>query len=281
MNSGLELKVGIFVVAATFIIAAMGVIFGKVDFSKEQGYEVRFEISDASGINEAAPVFYRGVRIGTMHSISLMGEDLIASMYLDNEFKIPDNVMFTIKQRGFIGESYVELVRNTQVPASGFLSSGNIYDGRQNIVSIDAIMAKVDKAAEELTTLISSLNEVFAKEESKVALSESIQSLKNIGANLEKLIDSNDEKLNEIIENTRSLTAAIDRVVKKNEENLDISIANIKDLTASLKSFSASVDELAEKNKQNIDNSLANIEDITAKLNVAMDDVSSIAKDLN
>ncbi len=281
MNSGLEVKVGIFVVAATVIIAVMGAVFGKMDFSRDKGYEIRFEILDASGINKDVQVFYRGVPIGTMKDITLEGEDLIATLILDKSFQIPDNVVFTVRQRGFVGEKYVELVRDPQIPAAGFLQSGQVYDGRQNVVSMDAVMAKIDKAAEQIAILVGALNDVFARDDSKAALNESIQSLRSITSNIETLIAANDEKFDEIIENARSLTASMDRIVAKNERSVDTSIKNIKELTASLKNFSASIDKLMENNTNNIDGSLANIKEITDKLNVAMDDIKSITKDLN
>lgn len=281
MSSGLEIKVGIFVVAATLIIAVMGAVFGKVNFSREEGSEVRFEILDASGLNKDVPVFYRGVQIGTMKNIEMKGETLIAILLLDKKYSIPDDVTFAVRQRGFVGEKYIELVRDGKTPPTQYLTSGRIYDGRQSVVSMDAVMAKIDKVAEQISVLIGALNDVIANDASKAAINEALQNIRSITSSIDALIAANDEKISEVIENARSITASVDRILAKNERDVNISIKNIKELTASLKHFSASLDKMLENNANNIDGSLANIKEITDKLNVAMDDIKSIAKSLD
>ena len=110
MNTALEIKVGIFVVVATILIAIMGIVFGKIDFRKNKGYEVSFEIDNASGLVKTSPVLYKGIKVGNLKNIQFNKDKLYATIIIEHQYAIPDNVMFNIQSKGFIGEKFIELV---------------------------------------------------------------------------------------------------------------------------------------------------------------------------
>lgn len=281
MKFALETKVGLFVIVATLMITGMSVIFGKVDLKKDKGYNVEFQIVDASGLQPDSPVFFRGVRVGTLKKVILRGNDLVATISLTEGFQIPDNVLFAVRQAGFIGQKYVELVQDKKKPAAAYLEPDKIYDGNQSVVNIDDVVAKIDGVAEQIVTLVKALNDVVDKDETKIALRETIENIRSISDNINKLIAANDEKFGDIIDNTRRLTGMIDRLIAANEDNLNKSINNIAEITAYLKDFSKSLDNVTSNNKTDIDESIKNIRKITDKLNETIDGVNNITDDIN
>ncbi len=281
MNTALEIKVGIFVVVATILIAIMGIVFGKIDFRKNKGYEVSFEIDNASGLVKTSPVLYKGIKVGNLKNIQFNKDKLYATIIIEHQYAIPDNVMFNIQSKGFIGEKFIELVQNQNMAMTGYLKQGYMYSNRQGSAGMDAMMSKFDAAAEEITNLISSLNDVFSNENTKIALSDTIQNLKNVSDSIEQLIANNNEKFNYIIENTQGITASLDKILSKNEKDINTTIANIKELTVSIKNIATSIDEITKNNEGNINDSIKNINEITEKLKEALNEINSIAKDIN
>lgn len=281
MKFGLETKVGLFVIIATVVITAMSVIFGKVDFKKDSGYNVDFEITDASGLQPNAPVFFRGVKVGVLKNVRFDKNVLIATISLKDGYEIPDNVIFSIRQSGFIGQKYIDLVMDKNIPATSYLVSGGKYNGRQTVVSIDDVVAKIDDVAGQISTLVKALNDVVDRDDTKQNLRDTIENIRSISDNINKLIAANDGKFNDIIENTRRLTGMIDRLIAANEGNVNKSIDNIAEITTYLKDFSKNLDNVTTNNKENIDESIKNIRKITDKLNDTIDNISTIAKDIN
>lgn len=281
MNSALEIKVGIFVVVATIMIALMGIVFGKIDFRKNDGYEVSFEIDNASGLAKTSPVLYKGIRVGNLKNIWLDKDKLYAVLVIGHQYAIPDNVIFTIQSKGFVGERYIELSDNVEIPMTGYLQKGHTYSNRQGNAGMDSMIKKMDMAANEISKLVSSLNSIFSQDESKLAITETVQSLKNISASIEKLVSNNNEKFDAIVSNTQGITSSIDKILSKNEKDINASIANIKELSNSVKHIAASIDKIIQDNEDNIDNSIENINDITQKLNEIMDEINDITKDIN
>lgn len=281
MKFGLETKVGFFVVLATIIITGMSVIFGKIDLSKDKGYKVEFQITDASGLQADTPVLFRGFKVGTLNNVKLIGNDLIATIHIMEGYQIPDNVVFAVRQSGFIGQKYVELVVDKKKPAQTYLEKDKQYNGNQTVVGMDDVMIKINDVAEQIGTLVKALNDVVDKDDTKVALNETIQNIRAISGNINKLIEANDTKFSDIIDNTKRLTAMIDKVISANENNINKSVENIAEITTYLKDFSKSLDNVTSNNKENLDESIKNIRKITDKLNNTVDGINTITNDIN
>lgn len=276
----IETKVGIFVVIGSIFIAVLSAVFGNISFHGG-GKTVYFKINDATGIRAGTPIMYRGIKVGEVEEVALQKEYISAKVVVFSGYEIPDNVIFTVKQSGFVGQKYVEFEIDPNVQAKSALLDGYEYDGKQSASSMDAVMAKLDKVAGEMELLLHSINDIVATNESKGALKDTIGNLKAITDSINSLITSNDEKFNEVIENARNMTEVIDRLLVKNEAGINRSVANIDELMQTLKQFGASVDRILQNNEGNIDDSLKNLREITDKINSAMDNIGDITRDIN
>ena len=277
----LETKVGIFVILGFFMVALTTTVFGNLDFNSKEGKTVYFRLNDATGIREGTPIMYKGIKVGEVQDVTMKNNEIISKVIVYHEFEIPDNVRFNVKQSGFVGQKYVEFEADPTIQSKSPLQNNYEYDGRQNSANMDAVMAKLNDVAAEMTTLLKSFNEVITTDESKNALQDSISNLKDITESVKNIVATNDKNIQEVIDNAKNMTDMIERIIAKNENQLNSSISNIAEISETLKAFTASVDKLVANNQGNIDDSLKNLKEITDKVNTTMDEIENITKDIN
>lgn len=277
----LETKVGIFVILGFFMVALTTTVFGNLDFNSKEGKTVYFRLNDATGIREGTPIMYKGIKVGEVQDVTMKNNEIISKVIVYHEFEIPDNVRFNVKQSGFVGQRYVEFEADPTIQSKSPLQNNYEYDGRQNSANMDAVMAKLNDVAAEMTTLLKSFNEVITTDESKNALQDSISNLKDITESVKNIVATNDKNIQEVIDNAKNMTDMIERIIAKNENQLNSSISNIAEISDTLKTFTASVDKLVANNQGNIDDSLKNLKEITDKVNTTMDEIETITKDIN
>lgn len=277
----LETKVGIFVILGFFMVALTTTVFGNLDLNSKEGKTVYFRLNDATGIREGTPIMYKGIKVGEVQDVTMKNNEIISKVIVYHEFEIPDNVRFNVKQSGFVGQRYVEFEADPTIQSKSPLQNNYEYDGRQNSANMDAVMAKLNDVAAEMTTLLKSFNEVITTDESKNALQDSISNLKDITESVKNIVATNDKNIQEVIDNAKNMTDMIERIIAKNENQLNSSISNIAEISETLKAFTASVDKLVANNQGNIDDSLKNLKEITDKVNTTMDEIENITKDIN
>ena len=277
----LETKVGIFVILGFFMVALTTTVFGNLDFNSKEGKTVYFRLNDATGIREGTPIMYKGIKVGEVQDVTMKNNEIISKVIVYHEFEIPDNVRFNVKLSGFVGQKYVEFEADPTIQSKSPLQNNYEYDGRQNSANMDAVMAKLNDVAAEMTTLLKSFNEVITTDESKNALQDSISNLKDITESVKNIVATNDKNIQEVIDNAKNMTDMIERIIAKNENQLNSSISNIAEISDTLKAFTASVDKLVANNQGNIDDSLKNLKEITDKVNTTMDEIETITKDIN
>lgn len=277
----IETKVGIFTVTGLILMAVLSIMFGKFDLFEEDGKSVYFRLKDATGLSQGTPVVYLGIKAGEVSGVAMDNGTILAKVKIYDKFNIPDNVKFSVKQSGFVGERYVELENDPKTQPKAYLLDGYEYNGKQSTSNMDTVMLKLDLVAEEMNTLLKTFNDVLSNDKSKDALQESIKNLKDITESINKIVESNGENLNDVLENAKKMTDAVERMLAKNENNINNSMNNLSELTYSLKELSKSVNVLLKNNDGNINSSLSNIKDITDKVNSTMDEIKNITKDIN
>src|ERR1700712_3203590 len=86
-------------------------------------YHITAEFKAGGGLYENANVTYRGVTIGRVEDVGLDDTGVLASMRLNSDTAVPDNVTATVKSVSAVGEQYVDLVPPKD-PSRGVLRDG-------------------------------------------------------------------------------------------------------------------------------------------------------------
>lgn len=277
----LETKVGIFTVFGVFLIIAVSIVFGKFNLLTPDGNKIYFRIQNASGLNSGTPVFYKGIRVGELSGVSMKDGQIVASLIISKDYEIPDNVNFVVKQSGFVGQKYVELEVDNNVPQKSVLMDNYEYQSAHEAASMDSVMAKMDALAGEMTKLIKTFNDIVSPMEQKSSLKESVLNIEKITNSVNDLIASNNKNIQDVLNNIKNLTDRFDTILAKNENNINGSLKDIAAMTKSLNALSSSINNMLAKNEGNINTSLGNIKEISDKLNSTMGDIQNIARDIN
>ncbi|MFW6369231.1 MAG: MlaD family protein, partial [Myxococcota bacterium] len=116
----LEIKVGVFVLAAAAILAGFALALGDLSFSR--GWEIHVDYGFVGSVHEGAPVRVSGLEVGRVRGIELLdgerrdeqGRPLLVRLRLDLDEsargKLREDTEFHIGAAGVLGEVYVEAV---------------------------------------------------------------------------------------------------------------------------------------------------------------------------
>ena len=276
MKFGLETKVGIFVIISIVLLSFLGISFGKFSFNKEEVYVVTFVIDDADGLKKGTKVFYRGLPVGQLDDIGLIGSELSAVVSLSKKYAIPDNIEFAVRQSGFMGDKAIELLVNDE-PSEGVLVDGIIYEDRQVGASLNKAIDSVERMSAEIADLAASINELVKSESTTNVVQSTLKSLQSVADNLDKLVSENNNNFNSLVISLGNTMRVIEGVVVRNEAAIDGTITNIDEIVGAIKNLSLSINTLVTDNGTNP----GYAKPIIANINKTIKNIADITEDIN
>jgi phospholipid/cholesterol/gamma-HCH transport system substrate-binding protein len=104
-----ELIVGIFVVAGVICLGYLAIRLGKVEILGNQGYIVYADFASVAGLKPGDSVEIAGVKIGRVERISLAEDRARLALRIDDELKLPEDTIASVRSRGLIGDKFVLL----------------------------------------------------------------------------------------------------------------------------------------------------------------------------
>lgn len=146
---------------AVVLAVAGGFLFFAYKGSEVQvvdGYTLRANFSNISGINLGSDVRIGGIKVGTVTDLGLDAEtyDAVAKMNIKNGTAIPKDSTASIVSSGLLGDKYI------QISPGGddvMLASGDKIDYTQSSVNLEELIGKfmfsgggVDKEPKETAT---------------------------------------------------------------------------------------------------------------------------------
>lgn len=107
----LELIVGLFILVGVIALCYISIKLGKMEWVGGGGYQVTAVFPKLGGLKVGALVEIAGVEVGRVKSLSL-NDNYQASVVLDiqNNIKLQDDSIASIKTKGLLGEKYVEIL---------------------------------------------------------------------------------------------------------------------------------------------------------------------------
>lgn len=104
-----EIIVGLFMCLGLLSMAYTSVKLGQVDFFHNNYYPLKASFTSASGLKTDTDVEMSGVNIGKVESIGLEDYQAIVTMLIQNDIKIQDDAIASIKTNGILGEKFIEI----------------------------------------------------------------------------------------------------------------------------------------------------------------------------
>jgi phospholipid/cholesterol/gamma-HCH transport system substrate-binding protein len=105
----LELVVGVFVLIGVVCLGYLSIKLGKLEVIGGNLYHVEAEFDTVSGLRPGATIEIAGVEVGRVKSIRLNTDRAVATFAINDNIKLYDDTIASVKTRGIIGEKFVSL----------------------------------------------------------------------------------------------------------------------------------------------------------------------------
>src|SRR3954449_4121365 len=164
-------------------------------------YRVTANFKTGGGLYQNANVTYRGVTIGRVEEVGLDNEGVVASMRLNTDTEVPDNVTATVKSVSAVGEQYIDLVPPKD-PSKNLLRDGANIGADRTAVGQD-IAALLTQAE----TLVNSIGDARVQD----LLRETFKAFNGSGPELARMIQSTRLLIDEANNNYGQIAQLIDQ----------------------------------------------------------------------
>jgi phospholipid/cholesterol/gamma-HCH transport system substrate-binding protein len=102
-----EVIVGVFVIVGLVCLGYLTIRLGKLEVFGNNGYVVYADFASVAGLKIGDPVEIAGVKIGRVDSINLADDRGRLGLKIDNNVKLQEDVIASVRARGLIGDKYV------------------------------------------------------------------------------------------------------------------------------------------------------------------------------
>ncbi len=107
---GVEIAVGIFIIAGLLCLAYISIKLGKVKLIGKNYYPVTAIFSTVKGLRNDTVVEISGVEVGKVDSIRLDNYEAVITLLIRDDIKLQEDAIASIRTKGLLGEKYVEIM---------------------------------------------------------------------------------------------------------------------------------------------------------------------------
>jgi len=140
-KSSLEFTVGLFIVIGLMAVVYLAVNLGNVGVLTEKAYPLKARFVSSSGLVEGAFVEVGGVRVGTVENIHVdyKSYESIVEMSLDQNIKLQDDAIASIRTSGIIGDKFVKIAPGG---SETYLEPGDEIVETESSISLEELISK-------------------------------------------------------------------------------------------------------------------------------------------
>lgn len=223
-QKGLELKVGLFVLAGFGVLAVLLVQFGRLGEGFQSYYQLLIKFPDASGLLKGSDVLLAGAKIGHVSGgprLAPSGQGVEVPVRIFGFVKIPAGSRFTVGSSGLLGDRFVAVTAPQRITEE-FIPKNSVIEGTRE-TGIDDLTKEGGALVDDLRTAVQNANAAISK------------------LNDEALSQANLEHIKTALENLNTVTTAlagssqkIDGVLDKASETMDSAKKAADDLPATI-----------------------------------------------
>lgn len=175
-------------------------------------YDVSVEFHDASGLYPRAIVTYQGVQVGDVSELELSEDGARATLQIDSDHQVPDDVVAELHSTSAIGEQYIELVPGE---SRDFLEHGDEIPVEQTVE-----MPQISPVLDKLNGLLESV----PQRETRRVLAQLDRGLGGSGDDIAGLVDDTSALVDAAqaeLDSTSSLITALRPMLGTQLEQMD------------------------------------------------------------
>jgi len=259
-----EIKVGLFLAIALFILATVIFIVG--DFSvlfRGEGYSVFADFETAAGLEKKTVVKMAGVKVGLVKDIRLKGVRAEVELDIDEGIEVYKDSTAMLASLGLLGEKYIEIL-----PGKGpeICQAGDTIQSFSP-VSFDQMGSLLMSVGEDISEVGKALKEMLGGEEPKMNFKQILQNLAVLTEDLQELTQENKSTLSAGIQSSNRAIQKFDHRVEVIADNLDELIVAMKDIL--------------EENRGNISDSTEKLRELIGQAEAALEQLNEALGKVN
>jgi phospholipid/cholesterol/gamma-HCH transport system substrate-binding protein len=239
-----EAKIGI-LATITIVIAIWGFRFLKGQNIFDRSLLISVDYMDAQEINKSAPIYFRGVEIGTIKEILFKpdnGSKVTLVMNIKQNPGIPKNAQVILFSTGALSGKALKLDFAKFCSGGDCAQNGDVIVGR-TMSAFEAYLGRPEEMDAYVSKATNGLNSVFD------TLSQSLKQPDNeVGKSLRDIQST--------LVNLRATTAMLNKIMAASAGTLNASMKNVEGITGNLNA-----------NNDKINKLFTNLNDVTGKAN--------------
>jgi phospholipid/cholesterol/gamma-HCH transport system substrate-binding protein len=138
-KKGLELGVGLFLLIGLLCLGYLSFNLGKIELWSPPGYTVGAVFSNVGGLKKSSDVTMAGVNIGHVSSILLKDGRALVTLRIQNDVRLEEDVIASIKTKGMIGDKYVSVSPGA---SDEYIKPGGSIHDTQPPLDIESLLGK-------------------------------------------------------------------------------------------------------------------------------------------
>jgi len=238
-DKGKEFIAGLFLLIGLVLIAGLIILFGEVPDLFKPVYHVTVRFADASGLLKGSDVYLAGAVIGKVTTDPLYipdKQEVEVHLKINQNVKIRQDAQFVIGDSGLLGDRFVVVkpkkLASGETDESPDLNEGDEIQGAQDTGLSDIMNSSkplIDRAnhiAAQLDDMITRLNTDVLPSTSTDDLKETIQTLRHMVDNGDKMISN----ANDLLSQAKDGKGVIGRLIndRRLADNVATFVANLK-----------------------------------------------------
>lgn len=134
----LEFSVGLFMIIGLLCLGYLSLKFGDLGLGRSR-YEISAVFPTVSGLKNKAAVTMAGVSIGEVSKIRLHDGKAQIIMTINNDVKLEEDSIASIKTMGIIGDKYISIAPGA---SDNYLKAGGVIRDTQPPLDIEGLISK-------------------------------------------------------------------------------------------------------------------------------------------
>jgi phospholipid/cholesterol/gamma-HCH transport system substrate-binding protein len=245
-----ELAIGITVTVATLIVVLSILLLGKSSVITV-GTRLEMTVSNADGLGAGDQVLFRGIPIGSVQSVELAKDGVVAALKLRGNPEIPVDSTFVIKESSLLGGKSVEIRTGT---STKMLQP----DARVKGQSQGGILSMAEGSAgvgDKVSEILSNINTLSG----------------------EQTLDS----VYKTLRNLNELTLTLQGMLDANKQAVAATITNLKEMSGNANTTVGSLNQIAAENREPIRKAIASVNETTVQLQSVINETNATVARLN
>ncbi|MBE9222246.1 MCE family protein [Cyanobacterium stanieri LEGE 03274] len=278
-----EGSLGLFIILG-FILFGGVIFFLRGTQFREQKYEVKLQFDNAGGLREGGRVLFRGVEVGTIESITPSNQGVEVITKVDQDLRIPKNVIAQTTQSGLLGEVIVTIEPQEQLSEAALEinpTSPECQQQQQLLCSGDSIPGEYSG---DLIANMTRLSTVFSNPVFIDQLNDAIVNIAIASENVAQLSSELSSFTENAGDDINKLSSVADSIMTTSESFNNAATSattQINRLADDFSQTSREINQLAQNTNQLINSNRANLNQTITTLADTSQEVATLIRNTN